>query len=100
MKLVYGRPAPNIARGSRGRICGFWENVTFRLPAPYATCVMEGGPSCQFSKRYEVTNTGLAAGAGAQFKFGSLSVRGEYERFSAAGGNPSLFSLGLTWTFL
>jgi hypothetical protein len=76
------------------------ENVTFRLPAPYATCVIEGGPSCQFSKRYDVTNTGLAAGAGAQFKFGSLSVRGEYERFSAAGGNPSLFSLGLTWTFL
>jgi hypothetical protein len=76
------------------------ENVTFRLPAPYATCVIEGGPSCQFSKRYDVTNTGLAAGAGAQFKFGSLPVRGEYERFSAAGGNPSLFSLGLTWTFL
>ena len=76
------------------------ENVTFRLPAPYAACVMEGGPSCQFSKRYDATNTGLAAGAGAQFKFGSLSVRGEYERFSAAGGNPSLFSLGLTWAFL
>jgi hypothetical protein len=26
-------------------------------------------------------------------------VRGEYERFNAAGGNPGLFSLGFTWTF-
>lgn len=76
------------------------ENVNFRLPAPYSTCVIEGGPNCQFSKRYGVTNTGLAAGAGAQVKFGSLSVRGEYERFRVAGAYPSLFSLALTWTFL
>jgi hypothetical protein len=46
------------------------------------------------------TNTSGAAGAGAQFKLGSWAVRGEYERFNAAGGNPGLFSLGLTWTFL
>lgn len=45
------------------------------------------------------TNTGFAAGAGAQFKFGSFAVRAEYERFDAAGGNPNLASLGLTWTF-
>jgi hypothetical protein len=36
----------------------------------------------------ETCDTGLEVGAGAQFKFGSLAVRGEYERFSAAGGNP------------
>ena len=76
------------------------ENATFTLPAPYATCVVSGGPHCRFSTRYDVTNTGLAIGAGAQFKFSALFVRGEYERFSAAGGNPSLFSLGLMWTFL
>jgi opacity protein-like surface antigen len=75
------------------------EVTTFTLPAPFATCVISGGPNCTFSSRYSATNTGLALGAGAQFKFGSLAVRGEYERFSAAGGNPSLFSLGLTWTF-
>jgi opacity protein-like surface antigen len=45
------------------------------------------------------TNVGLAAGAGAQFKIGSLAVRGEYERFNAAGGNPSLWSIGVIWKF-
>jgi hypothetical protein len=43
-------------------------------------------------------NMGFASGAGAQFKFGSCAVRGEYERFSAAGGHPSLLSIGATWT--
>ncbi|HTB65415.1 MAG TPA: outer membrane beta-barrel protein [Steroidobacteraceae bacterium] len=45
------------------------------------------------------TNTGFAAGAGAQYKMGSWAVRAEYERFNAAGGNPSLLSAGLTWSF-
>jgi hypothetical protein len=45
------------------------------------------------------TNTGFAGGAGAQFKMGSFAVRGEYERFSAAGGNPSLLSVGVIWKF-
>jgi opacity protein-like surface antigen len=46
------------------------------------------------------TNVGFAGGAGAQFKIGSLAVRGEYERFNAAGGNPSLLSVGFIWKFL
>jgi opacity protein-like surface antigen len=45
------------------------------------------------------TNVGFAGGAGVQFKMGSLAVRGEYERFNAAGGNPSLLTVGITWTF-
>lgn len=45
------------------------------------------------------TNTGFASGAGAQYKFGSLAVRAEYERFNAAGEHPALLSLGLTWSF-
>jgi len=45
------------------------------------------------------TNVGLAGGAGAQFKIGSLAVRAEYERFNAAGGNPSLLSVGVIWQF-
>jgi hypothetical protein len=44
-------------------------------------------------------NTSGAGGAGAQVKFGALAVRAEYERFSAAGGNPSLLSVGVTWSF-
>jgi opacity protein-like surface antigen len=50
--------------------------------------------------RLDRTNTSFAAGAGAQFKLGTWAVRAEYEHFNAAGGNPSLVSLGVTWTFL
>jgi outer membrane protein with beta-barrel domain len=45
------------------------------------------------------TNTSGAGGVGAQYKFGSWAVRAEYERFNAAGGNPSMLSAGITWTF-
>jgi hypothetical protein len=46
------------------------------------------------------TNVGFAGGAGAQFKIGTLAVRGEYECFNASGGNPSLLSVGIIWKFL
>jgi opacity protein-like surface antigen len=42
------------------------------------------------------TNTGFAAGAGAQYRMGAWAVRAEYERFNAGGGNPSLLSAGVT----
>jgi len=45
------------------------------------------------------TNTSFAGGAGVQYKLGHFGVRGEYERFNAAGANPYLLSLGATWTF-
>jgi hypothetical protein len=45
------------------------------------------------------TNVGIARGAGVQVKIGSLAVRGEYERFNAAGGNPSLLSVGIILIF-
>jgi opacity protein-like surface antigen len=45
------------------------------------------------------TNTSWAGGAGLQYRLGSFGVRGEYERFNAAGGNPYLVSLGAIWTF-
>ncbi|MGA2189579.1 MAG: outer membrane beta-barrel protein [Steroidobacteraceae bacterium] len=44
-------------------------------------------------------STNVAYGAGVQGKFGSLAIRAEYERISASGGNPDLFSLGATWSF-
>jgi len=43
------------------------------------------------------TDTSFAYGAGVQWKLGQWAVRGEYERFSAAGANPSLFSIGMTY---
>ena len=55
--------------------------------------------------RYDQTSTNLACGAGMQVKvassrrLGSLAVRIEYERFTFAGENPFLASLGVNWTF-
>jgi hypothetical protein len=45
------------------------------------------------------SSTNFAYGVGVQGKIGSLAIRMEYERISAAGGNPDLFSLGVAWTF-
>jgi opacity protein-like surface antigen len=45
------------------------------------------------------SSTNFAYGAGVQGKVGSLAIRAEYERISASGGNPDIFSLGVTWTF-
>jgi opacity protein-like surface antigen len=61
-------------------------------------CIIQN-PNCNVF-RLDRTDTSFAAGAGAQLKFGSWAARAEYERFKAAGGNPGLASLGLTWTFL
>lgn len=70
------------------------------------------GPHCAFSSTaacpqylgigpfdLERTNTSGAAGVGAQYKFGSVAVRAEYERFSAAGEHPSLLGVGISWSF-
>lgn len=45
------------------------------------------------------SRTNFAYGAGVQGKIGSLAIRAEYEGISASGGNPDIFSLGVTWTF-
>jgi opacity protein-like surface antigen len=45
------------------------------------------------------SSTNFAYGAGVQGKIGSLAIRAEYEGISASGGNPYIFSLGVTWTF-
>jgi Outer membrane protein beta-barrel domain len=54
---------------------------------------------CLNSIQLDRTNTTGAGGVGAQYRFGSWAVRTEYERFNATGGNPSLLSAGITWTF-
>jgi hypothetical protein len=58
-------------------------------------------PCCQPALfRLDRTDTHFAAGLGAQYKFGTVAIRTEYERFESAGEHPSVWSLGLTWTFL
>jgi opacity protein-like surface antigen len=64
------------------------------LPVPV------NNPNCGwFTRRNSVTNTSVAAGAGAQFKLGAWALRAEYERFNVASGNPGLASLAATLTF-
>jgi OmpA-like transmembrane domain len=45
------------------------------------------------------SSTNFAYGAGIQGKIGALALRAEYERIGASGGDPDMFSLGVTWTF-
>ena len=49
--------------------------------------------------RSSLDSDAFTAGAGAQFKFASWAVRGEYERFSASGKDPALWTISLTKTF-
>ncbi|HUD25826.1 MAG TPA: outer membrane beta-barrel protein [Burkholderiaceae bacterium] len=71
-----------------------------QLLAGVGTCTVNS-PTCALRPfRLDRTNTRFAAGAGVQYRLGSWALRGEYERFDAAGGTPSLISLGLAWTFL
>jgi hypothetical protein len=44
------------------------------------------------------TDTSFAAGGGVQVKLGPFALRGEYERFNAAGAHPSLWAIGATCT--
>jgi hypothetical protein len=45
------------------------------------------------------TGVGVAGGGGIMYRFRSLEIRAEYERFAALGGNPYLVTGGFTWTF-
>ncbi len=45
----------------------------------------------------DITETAFAYGAGLQWKLGDWAVRAEYERFSAAGENPTLASIGMLY---
>jgi opacity protein-like surface antigen len=72
------------------------RHVVYDLPGA-GTCVI-GISNCNFfSAGGNSTDTAFAYGAGLQWKLGSWAVRGEYERFSAAGANPTLFSIGMTY---
>jgi len=46
------------------------------------------------------SGTDFAYGAGAQFRLGSLSFRGEYEKFDVNVDKLDMVSVGVTWTFL
>jgi hypothetical protein len=45
------------------------------------------------------THARFGGGVGAQFKWSSLALRGEYVRFSVPHGDPDLLSLSILWKF-
>jgi hypothetical protein len=91
-------PVPVIDLYLKAGIARLQSDLSGFYPNGDNVCVF--GESCGTSPfRLNRTNTSGAGGAGAQYKLGSWAVRAEYERFIAAGGNPSLLSVGITWTF-
>ncbi len=80
----------------------FSANYTEYMPGQ-GTCQI-GHPGCsvigEFSATHDTTDTSFAYGAGLQWKLGNWAVRGEYERFHAAGANPTFLSLGMTYWIL
>jgi opacity protein-like surface antigen len=64
--------------------------------ADFSFCLVDG---CGLAS-LNPTNNAFAFGAGLQWTLGPWAVRGEYERFNAGGGNPSLLTISVDWTFL
>src|SRR5258706_3799437 len=56
---------------------------------PQVNCGVAPNPNCP-NARWHGTTSDFAAGAGAQFKIGSLAVRGEYPQVRGFGGNPKV----------
>lgn len=63
-----------------------------------ATCEAQPVFQCGLFQ-FDRTDTRFALGAGAQIKMSAFALRGEYEQFSSEYGNPSFWSLALTWSF-
>jgi hypothetical protein len=63
-------------------------------------CLDYGGSFCDLrGTRTDRTGARFGWALGAQLKLSSLAIRGEYLRFSAPDGDPSLLSLALLWKF-
>jgi hypothetical protein len=92
---IFYLPVPIVDIYAKGGLARLQSTVSTTIVCPpMAYCIAIATP-----RAVSRTNVAFAGGVGAQVKVGSFGVRGEYERFNAAGGNPGLFSVGLTWTF-
>jgi hypothetical protein len=85
-------PVPLVEVFAKAGIAAIRSSVTSNtaIQGPCGLCV-NVGPSYDLVP----TNSDPAVGAGAQFALGRFAVRGEYERFTAAGAHPALLSLGV-----
>ena len=92
---IFYLPVPIVDIYAKAGVARLQSTATTAIVCPPgAFCIANPGPISRSR-----TDVGFAAGAGAQFKVGGLAIRGEYERFNAAGAYPGLFSVGLMWTF-
>jgi hypothetical protein len=76
---------------------GGLAHLQYRANSSYV-CTRPAPPGCHFFGA-DYSEDRAAYGAGAQLKFDRLAARVDYERISASTGDPSLLSVGLTWTF-
>jgi len=84
-------------KGGLSRITTEFD-VTYTQPLPLPIICQADHPNCNLlGASRDSTDTAFAYGAGLQWKLGQWAVRGEYERFSAAGANPSLISVSMTF---
>jgi opacity protein-like surface antigen len=91
-------PVPFLDVYGKLGVARLHETTTEVSPFPF--CPAVAGSSCvPSSSNLSDWSTNFAYGAGVQGKIGDLAIRAEYERISASGENPSIASLGVTWTF-
>ena len=87
-------------KGGLSRITTEFD-VTYTGTQPGVGTCPVNNPSCSvlgtLHAARDSTDTAFAYGAGLQWKLGQWAVRGEYERFSAAGAKPSLLSISMTF---
>jgi len=105
--IHFGNPTGNVAGNPEDvDLKGTAAFGVFNLPVPVVDVFVKAGlarlDSTVNSALFSLsrTNTGFAAGAGVGYRIGAWGIRGEYERFNAIGGNPSLYTVGFTYTFL
>ncbi len=104
--IHFGHPTGNVAGNPEDvDLKGAAAFGVFNLPIPVVDLFVKAGLARLDSTvngalfHLSRTNTGFAAGAGVGYHIGSWGIRGEYERFNAIGGNPSLYTVGFTYTF-
>jgi hypothetical protein len=92
-------PIPVIDVYGKAGVARLQTTASGFFPTGSNVCVA-GSPCGSIPFQLSRTTSDFAMGAGAQFHFGAWAIRAEYERFGAAGANPSLAVVGFTWTFL
>lgn len=87
-------PVPIIDVYVKGGLSRITTDATVTHTVQNSICI---GSNCEGVSVGSITSTSFAYGAGVQWKLGQWAVRGEYERFDAAGAHPSLLSIGMTY---